>query len=255
MRNKYTLLLIVLLALTTSLFNCGGGGGGNTPGPNPIPLKTNTIRTIQTGDTWNFSGSGTFTSYGSSIDISASGSETILSSTKQDPITSTNCLDDFLTISVSGPAGAIGSLSGHTYVLQDSTGTVYVYGGNDGTVDTWVSAESGGYYVDSQSPVATNQSYGNSTTYSDGSTETTSIQVTGTDYVSAPAGYFETYKILLNSTYTYTDGTSAVESNVIWYVPGLGTVKETISVTYYTGTTVTGNLTLTLFLTSTSVAY
>ncbi len=253
--RKYTLWLIVLSALTTSLFSCGGGGGGDAPGPNPIPLKTNAIRTMQTGDTWNFSGSGTYTSFGSSIDVSASGSEAILSSTKQDPVTSTNCLDDFLTISLSGPSGNIGTISGHTYVLQDSTGTVYVYGDNDGSADTWVSAASGGYYIDSLSPVAVNQSYGTSATYSEGSTETTSIQVTGTDYVSAPAGYFEAYKILLNSTYTYTDGTSDVESNVMWYVPGLGTVSETINVTYYAGSTVTGNLTLTLSLTSTSVAY
>jgi len=255
MKKKCSVLFVVPLVLTILLLDCGGGGGGSTPAPNPIALKTSTIRNLQSGDTWNFSGSGTYSSDGSTVNISASGSETILSSTKQDPITSTNCLDSFLTLSLSGPSGIPASISFHGYEFQDSTGTIYECGENDGSGDIWVSAASGGYFVSSQSPVATNQSYGNSVTYTDGSTATITEHVIGTENVNTNAGYYEAYKILENATVNYNDGTSAVESNTIWFVPGLGMVKETLNVKYYTGSTITGSLTLTIVLASTSVAY
>ena len=256
MKKRYSLLFVIPVVLTILLLGCGGGGGGgSTPAPNLISLKTSTIRTMQAGDTWNLSGTGTYSSGGSTVNISASGSETILSSTKQSPVTSINCLDSFLTLSLSGPSGIPASLSFHGYEFQDSTGTIYECGDNDGSGDIWVSAASGGYFVSSQSPMAPNQSYGSSVTYTDGSTATITEHIIGTENVNTNAGYYEAYKILENATFTYTDGTSSVESNIVWFVPGLGTVKETLNVTYYTGSTITGNLTLTIALTSTSVAY
>ncbi len=251
MRKTFGALAVLIFVL--SLYGCGGGGG--TTAPNPIPLKTSTIRMGQPGDTWNYSVTGTVTASGTAVNVTGNGTDAILSSIKQDPITSTNCLDEFITISLSGPSGFSASLNSHGYVFQDSTGTIYNCGFNDGSGDSWVSAASGGYFVDAQSPIATNQSYGSSVTYSDGSTETYSTQVVGTENVSTPAGYYEAYKFLLNATNTYTNGTSQVQSNIVWYVPGLGTVRETFNITEYTGNTVTDNVTVTMSLTSTSVTY
>ncbi len=256
MRKTFGALAILIFVLF--IYGCGGGGDSGSEDISAstlIPLKTNTIRTAQAGDTWNYSVTGTYTANSTTVNLSGTGNETILSSPKQDPITLTNCLDYHLMISLSGPSGFSASIIGHTYILQDATGTEYEYGLNDGFNDMWVSEASGGYFVSSQSPVIANQSYGASVTYSDGSTETTSAQIVGIENVNTPAGYYEAYKVFVNATYIFTDGTRTVESDTFWSVPGLGTVKETLNITYYTGSTVTANLKLSMSMTNTSVTY
>jgi len=246
------------LVVTIGLMACVRGGGdtsSSASAPAPIALKTSTIRTLQPNDTWSYAGTGIYSSGGSAVNIAATVSDTILSSAKQDPITSINCLDEFITISLLGPSGVPTLISSHNYESQDASGTIYVHGENTGSGDIWVNAESGSKYIALRSPMASNQRYGTSVAYSEGTTATTTQQVSGVENVNTTAGYYQAYRILENAAYTDTNGTGSVESNTVWYVPGLGVVKETMNVTYYTENTIMANLTLTFSLTNTSVIY
>ena len=145
----------------------------------------------------------------------------------------------------------------HNYLVQDSNGTLYTCGEDFGTGsgDTWVTAASGGIFLSNQSPVSVGQNYGTSVTYTDGTTETIAISVVGIEDVQTNIGNLESYKVTVDATINFSNGTRVVENNTIWYVPGLGTIKLASDATSYSGGVFQGSLSLTAILTSTSIAY
>jgi hypothetical protein len=220
-------------------------------------LKTNQIRNIQPGDTWNYSGTGTFSNGTTTINLTGTATAQILSSTKLDPITSTQCFDQFTTEDMTGPSGTHVVVSVHDYLVQDSNGTIYTSGVDFGIGlgDTWVTAASGGTFLSNQSPMSVGQNYGTSVTYTDGTTETISASVIGIEDVQTNIGNLESYKVSVDATINSSNGTRTVENNTIWYVPGLGSIKLVSNSTSYSGSVFQGSLSITATLTSTSVAY
>jgi hypothetical protein len=247
--------LAVLLSVSFLLSQCGGGSGGDEGSSSSIvtPLKTSTIRTFVPGDSWSYTGSGTITQGGSTVSITGSGSDQILSSSKVDPVTAVNCLDEYLTLTLTGPGGTVTTRT-DTFFTQDGTGSVFVYGTNVGSGDIWITSTPY-YYLSSLSPMAVGQSYGGSVTFTDGSTLTVSDIVTGTENVSTGIGTFETYKINQSATYNFTNGDRTVENNTIWYVPGLGMVQLQANTSYHSGGLLQLTLSFTATLTSTNVSY
>ncbi len=253
-RSKVVLLAIFLFAVVLSA--CGGGGGDSST-PSSIPLKTNTIRNIAAGDTYNYTATGTINNGQSTIDMSGTVAMQILSTTKQSPITLSDCLDQYLVINLSN-AGNTQTVSGHSYVLQDLTGTVYLCGQDVGSGDSWVTSPAGGQYLSFNSPIVVGQNGGASVTFSDGSSLTYSYSVIAIESVTTGKGTFEAYRILQNSTYDYAVGVidRMVGTNTIWYVPGLGgSVKTIMNASYYTGGLFQSSISLTYTLSSTTVAY
>lgn len=248
--------LFVLLALL--LIGCGGGGGGSSSSaPTPIALKTNTFRTLQAGDTWNYSGAGTINNGSGDVNLTGTIQTQILNTMKLDPVNSTNTLDQLTTISLT-PQGTTTPVvsSSHYYFLQDGTGSFFNYGKSITSGDIWVSLGSGGKFMDTQSPMATGQSYGTSVIYSDGSTNTFSVSVLGTENVSTGVGFLEAYKTTINTTLNNADGTKDVQTDTEWYVPGLGIVRAAVNETHYlAGNVFVANLKFNATLTSTSVTY
>jgi len=191
------------------------------------------------------------------INLTGTATDQILSSTKLDPVTSTPCLDEYTTMDMTSSSGTHIVTSVHNYLVQDSNGTLYTCGEDFGTGsgDTWVTAASGGIFLSNQSPVSVGQNYGTSVTYTDGTTETIAISVVGIEDVQTNIGNLESYKVTGDATINYSNGTRVVENNTIWYVPGLGTIKLASDATSYSGGVFQGSLSLTAILTSTSIAY
>jgi len=101
--NRDIYLFIVLFSIFALLVTgCGGGGGGDSS--SAISLKTSTIRTMKQGDTWYYTGSGTWSDGTNTVNISGTGTTQILSSTKQSPITLDNCLDQYTVLNLTTPS-------------------------------------------------------------------------------------------------------------------------------------------------------
>lgn len=255
--NKYLLLLALLGALTLILTGCGGGGRGSTGNSGSIiTLKTNTIRSIRPGDTWVYAVSGTWNNGVTTTNISGTITAQILSSAKQSPVTSSNCLDQYSVANLTTSAGQL-VVSTHSYFLQDANGSMNTYGADFGlgSGDVWVTSPASGYFLSLESPMAVGQNHGTSATYTDGTTMTIAYSVTSIENVDTGAGRYEAYKITQNATINYTNGIKVIENNTIWYVPGLGMVKTVSDATRYSGGTFQLNQQLTIMLSSTSVAY
>jgi len=109
--------------------------------------------------------------------------------------------------------------------------------------------------LDLESPMAVGQNRGTSVTYTDGTTGSYSYSVTGIENVATGIGTFEAYRISQNVTINYTNGIRVVESNTIWYVPSLGTVKLISDATSYSGGVFLLNQQLTATLSNTSIVY
>lgn len=250
MRILKVLTLIIGISFLTAA--CGDDGGDNTPAP--IPLKTNTIRTQVQGDTWEYSGSGTWNDGITTVDISGTATFQILSNTKTSPINGNDCLDEYAVVNLSTPAGPM-VVSVHTYTHQDGDGSIYVDGESSGSGDTWVTSSAAGYFLSLQSPVSVGQNHGSSVSFDDGSSLTFSYSVTGIENVSTGIGTFESYRVEVNATIDYTNGDRVVESNSEWYVPGLGSIKVQSDATYYSGGVFVLSQKLTFTLSSYSVSY
>lgn len=220
-------------------------------------MKTSQIRNIQPGDTWNYSGTGTLSNGTTTINLTGTATTQILSSTKLDPVTSTQCFDEYTAMNMTSSSGQHLVTSAHDYGVQDSNGTLYICGEDFGTGlgDTWVTAASGGIFLSDQSPVSVGQNYGTSVTYTDGTTETISISVVGIEDVQTNIGNLESYKVTIDATINFPNGTKVVENNTIWFVPGLGSIKLASNSTSYSGSVFQNSLSLTAVLTSTSIAY
>lgn len=255
--NRYLLLLVLLGTLTLILAGCGGGGSGPSGNSgNTITLKTSAIRSIKPGDTWAYAGSGTWNNGATTSNISGTSTTQILSSTKQSPITSGNCLDQYSVANLTTSAGQ-SVVSTHSYLLQDANSSINTYGADFGlgSGDVWVTSPASGYFLSFESPMAVGQNHGTSAAYTDGTTMTIAYSVNAIENVDTGAGKYEAYKITQNATINYTNGIKVVENNTIWYVPGLGTVKILSDATRYFGGAFQLNQQLTATLSSTSVAY
>jgi hypothetical protein len=251
MRTFKVLTLIIGMSFLTVA--CGSERD-NPPAPIPMPLQTSTIKTQFQGDTFNYSGRGTWNDGTTTVNISGTATFQILSNTKTSPVTGNDCLDQYAVINISTPAGPT-VVSVHTYFHQDENGSIYVDGEDLGSGDKWVTSPPAGYFLSMQSPVSVGQNHGSSATFDDGSSSTISYSVTGIENVSTRIGTFESYRVEVNATIDYANGDKAVESNTEWYVPGLGSIKLQSDATYYSGGAFVLSQKLTFILIGWTVSY
>jgi hypothetical protein len=242
------------LVLTIGLFGCGGGGDGSSSS-NVIPLKTNNIKQAESGDSWNYNLNGTYSDTSQSFNVSGTLNGQILATTKQSPITLEICLDRYSTGTLTGPGGSI-TLDSHSYFLQDSNGSIYVYGeGESGSPDTWVVSPVSGYYLEMESPMSIGQSNGASVLFSDGENLTFSYSVDAIENVSTGVGTFEAFRTSQSFSHDFGGGDSTVIVETVWIVPGLGIVKEDADITYYIGGVFDSSLSIISTLNNTTVVY
>mgnify|MGYP000962896764 CR=1 FL=1 len=246
---KYSALLFIIL-LTLA---CGSSGGDDPPPV--IALKTSTVRQTVSGDSWNYTVTARLYDASTTYNLTGSATEQILSSTVFDPVTSTNCLDQFGTLTLSGSGQTLND-SYHDYGLQDSNGTIQIYGEDEDSGNIWINTAPG-YYVQIVSPVTLGQSGGKTFTYTDGSSQTYAYVIEGsTVNASTPLGIFESYRINVDRTRNYADGRRLISHSQADFVPGLmAAVKETSTASVYQGTTYLYSLDVTRTLSSTNISY
>ena len=251
-----------VVSLCLLLTACGGGGGGGGGAPGQVPLKTSVIRAMVPGDSWRFSVSGTITDNAGQFGLTGTASAEILSSPVISPVTSDNCSDQYTVMSLNIPGVGTLSIDSHVYFRQDANGSILEYGeGASGFPNIWVvSTATGhhGYYMNLPSPMGAGFSpVTDNITYNDGTTATYSIQVTGTDNVSTGMGRYESYEVHYNYDSSEPSGAGESIMATMWYVPGLGMIKEDSYVASWEGPGMTGYIQLhyTATLTGTSVSY
>lgn len=249
-RLAVSCVLLIIIFLTLS---CGGGGDASPPPL--IALKTSTIRQASPGDSWNYTVTARLSDGSTTYSLTGSTTEQILSSTVFDPVTSTNCLVQFGTMTLSG-SGQTLTDSYYDYGLQDSNGSIHIYGEDEDSGNIWINTAPG-YYVQIVSPVTLGQSGGETFTYTDGSSQTYSYSVEGsTVNVGTPIGTFEAYRLNVDRTRNYANGRRLISHSQADFVPGLmAVVKETSTGSVYQGVTFLYSLDATRTLSSTNVSY
>jgi hypothetical protein len=243
------------VSLCFFLTACGGGGGGGGT-PEPVPLKTSVIRTMVSGDSWQFSVSGTVNDGIGQIGFTGTASAEILPSPVISPITSDSCRDQYTVMNLNIPG--VPPMESHVYFRQDVNGAILEYGeGAPGIPNIWVVSPASGYYMNLPSPMAAGLSSASSITYDDGTTATYSLQITGTDNVSTGMGIYESYEVHYNYDSSEPSGAGGSIMATMWYVPGLGMIKEDSYVASWDGPGMAGYIQLhyTATLTGTSVLY
>jgi hypothetical protein len=252
--SPFSSLFLIVVFTIFSVIGCGGGGGGGDSTP-PIPLKTSNIRQFEPSDSWNYSASGTLSDGVTTVNITGTANSQVLSTLKQSPVTQDDCLDQFTVITLSGQGQSI-TFDSHDYFLQDSNGSIFIYGEGDiVSGDIWVIFPAEGYYLSLESPMAVGQSHGSMVDFDDGSSLTYSYSVDSIQNVSTPLGSYESYKITSNLSVVYGTGDSEVVNATSWYVPGLGTVKLSETDSYYSGGFLQFALQFTATIDSTSIVY
>jgi hypothetical protein len=151
----------------------------------------------------------------------------ILPTIKQAPVTSDNCLDQKMTITISGVPGITAlSIDDHLYFNQDASGTMRTFGGIDeSTQDIWIVNPATGFFIATASPMAVGNSGSSDVAFTDSSSLSYSYSVVSIDNVTTPIGYYESFKMTESSTYQYPGGDEEVVESTVWYVPGLGVIK------------------------------
>lgn len=244
------------VSLCFLLPSCGGGGGGGPVAQ--VPLKTSVIRTMVPGNSWQFSVSGTILQGAGQIGFTGTASAEILSILVTSPVTSDNCLDQHTLMNLNIPGVGSQPFDSHVYFRQDANGSILEYGeGGSGIGNIWVVSPASGYYVNLPSPMAAGFSSASSITYNDGTTATYSLQITGTDNVSTGMGIYESYEVHYNFDSSEPSGAGGSTMATMWYVPGLGMIKEDSNVASWDGPGMAGYMQLhyTATLTGTSVSY
>jgi len=242
------------VSLCLLLTACGGGGGGGTPGP--VPLKSSVIRAMVPGDSWQFSLSGTVSDGTGQIGFTGTASAEILSTPVISPVSSDNCSDQYTVMNLNIPG--VPPIDSHVYFRQDVDGSILGYGeGSSGFPNIWVVSPASGYYVDLPSPMMAGLSSASSIGYDDGTIATYSVQITGTDNVSTGMGIYESYEVHYNYDSSEPSGAGGSIMATMWYVPGLGMIKEDSYVASWEGPGMAGYIQLhyTVTLTGTSVSY
>lgn len=236
------------------LFILACGGGGDDAPPPVIALKTSTIRSATAGDSWNYTVTARLSNGTTTYNLTGTASEQILSTTVFDPITATNCLDQYGSLTLSG-SGQTLTDSYHDYGLQDSNGSIQIYGEDEDGSNIWINTAPG-YYVQIASPVTLGQSGGKTFTYTDGSSQTYAYTVQGsTVVVNTPLGRYEAYRISIDRTRNYSDGRRLISHAETDIVPGLGTVNETATGSVYQGAIFQYSLDVTRTISSTNISY
>jgi len=186
--------------------------------------------------------------------LTGTATEVILRTTVFDPITSTNCLDLYGTLALSGSGQTVND-SYHEYGLQDSNGSILVFGEDDNGSNVWINS-SPGYYVQIVSPVTLGQSGGSTYTFTNGSSETYAYVVDGATVISScELGRYEAYRINVDRTTNYTNGTRFISHSQVDFVPGLGTIKQISTGSRYQGATFLYSIDVTQTLSSTNIPY
>jgi len=221
-----------------------------------IVIVPSTIRAISQGDKWNYKGGGKWDYGNKVIEFTGTGTRQILYSTKQSPITYDNCLDGYMVMNISTPAGVF-VIGTHDYFLQDIGGSISTYGTDFGTGsgDVWVTSPFSGKYLTAESPMYVGQSNHYSLTYTDGTTMTISYLVEGVESVTTGVGKLMAYRVSENATIYYTNGTTAFENITNWIVANIGSVKMKSKTFLYSNGVFQLHQKLHYTLTSTSVVY
>jgi hypothetical protein len=245
------------VSLYLLLPSCGGGGGGGGSTAQ-VPLKTSVIRTMGPGDSWRFTVSGTVSEGTVQVGFTGTASAEILSIPVISPVTSDNCLDQYTLMNLNIPGVGPTPIDSHVYFRQDVNGSILEYGeGSSGIGNIWVVSPASGYYMNLPSPMAAGLSSASSITYDNGTSATYSLQITGTDNVSTGMGIYESYEVHYNYDLSEPSGAGESIMTTMWYVPGLGMIKEDSYVALWDGPGMAGYMQMhyTATLTGTSIAY
>jgi hypothetical protein len=148
--------------------------------------------------------------------------------------------------------GAPFSSNATAYVSQDATGTFFLYGKSAGG---WITIPVSGFITSLSSPIIAPASRTNNYTLQNGDTTSDTITVIGRATVSTGLGSFETFQIQTTGTTTFAAGGSYQYTSTSYIVPGIGTVKLTISGTITNSLGAVSTQTLTLSATTTNIAY
>ncbi len=260
-RNPITAVPIIVFAFLLISCSSGGGGGGSNSSPQmQIPLKTSTLRTLQTNNSWAYSIDGTqvdglSSSQSATISFTGTISSTITSSVITTVNVACRVKEDHTIVS----ANSVTLVDSHdfAYFNQDSTG-VYTYGeyspGND---IHWITTPPYNR-LEIRSPVSLGTTTSSNITYSNGVAETRSYTVAAKEYVSIGKNDYESYKIISTVTTTYNGATyeSSTRNITSWLVPGLGYIKQHwTEYDYLSGHVLDSVLDYTATLTSTNVSY
>ena len=261
-------VLIVIL-----LVSCGGGGGGGSGGgSNPtqgIPLKTNFIRKINPGDTWNYSLTGSGFSYvdpNTKSNLFGTINIKILPDFIENPNTHNKYLDEYIYMEIWGPTGDpfIGTyFKNHVFFNQDSSGSIYEYGRTFYDLnDYWTPSSYNSDCSSLKSPMEVGQKYGCTIIYKSlvgPPINKFEVSVNNIEYVSTGIGLLEAYKITVKSdladapSFNWSDHYAI--NSTIWYVPGIGKVKIIEDLYYYWDGFFYWALSTTATLDNTSVIY
>lgn len=226
-RRNVLLALIPASLLLFPVIGCGGGGGSSpNPSPSASPVATfplvSRLRTIQGGDTANYSGTGTYTEVGKApVTVTANIRHSITSlSYKGDPALQST---QSITLNVSGT-----DIVENVSEIQRQNGT---------TGDLFSIASREDTDIDLLTPAIAlpgtfshGYNYNNDLTYEDSTTSRETFVIVGTETVATPIGKFETWK----ATSTITDSESSTQ-HTRWYAPQLGTFVKAEAIQTITG--------------------
>lgn len=207
-----------------------------------IPMKTASIRLMEPGDYWAYAFTG---------DMSGTWTKEVQVGMVHAPLASIDCYDLQEIVDMGTPG--IGS----TYFLQDVNGTLRFYGDDK----HWVSS-SPYYWEFLQSPMAVGQSF--STNYVVGSEGATSYtyDVIGIEVVETPIGAFESYVVESSLAQNWPNSGPSNDQNewyyedhIIWYVPGIGEIKRTMTTEDYMDGIYDWGFTIEVEITYTNLVY
>lgn len=221
--------IVVIFSVVFGLFmlgGCGGGEGDTTPPTSFIDGTTvNNVHTLKAGDyaTASFTGTQTQLSNSQSISFSGTIKSELLSSTKIVNGTLTMIARNTTTLSINNGAPTVNYRD--NYITQDASGNLTSWGEYDSikATERLVTSPSNGY-ISTPSPVSVGTNFSYSATFSDGSTKTSSGNVTGTANVTVPYGSYSTYVVTRMISDSSMGFTCSYTSN---FVPGLASsIKE-----------------------------
>lgn len=209
---KRAVWLLTAVVGVVILAGCGGGGGGGaTPA---IPLD-GVLRQMQAGDQWTYSITGTVTDGVDTVNVSGTMAQTWSAQTVLTPNSATANIV-LWNMSLSGNGQTIATWD-RSYESQDSTGTIWEYGGEDEDGVYWVITPATGKDLDTPSPMSQGTSWGGYCQYSNGESVNAAYTVVGQETIAVSAGSFGTYKVTGNGLF---GGYPATVTE--WYAPQIG---------------------------------
>lgn len=211
--KKYLVLFVLILIQGCS------SGGDDAPA---IPLDTSVIRAYQDGD----SATGTMTISNPRSGISASGDVTlIVGGIVQNPY-GVDCREYTMSGVLTGPGGTT-ALSVRQLLYQDTDNSIYECGEFDDTLGRYIfltdtATTPNGILLENKSPVQLGDVASGVIIYDNGTWQDCISTVQSKKNVSVPLGFYESYKIYENCS--YSDGSTIVST--MWMVPGIYFMKQ-----------------------------